>query len=185
MDKIAIMTKNKDWRIPNDEEKELALYWIKRNRNGNVSFPIACFAVISIGIIAFAVASYLFEPDNLTKAWPMFIILGFFLCIIGWFCIYNMITEIEKVRMVSKGDFQIIDAKVQYVGKKRMARYSYMDVVEASYHSGFGAKPTTFSVSRSVKKRTEAGDVGYVIRFPNGKNRNCNAIVFIPNSMEF
>ena len=177
------MTKNNDWRIPNDEEKELALYWIKRNRKGNISFPMACFGFISIGIIAFVVTSYLFAPENLTNGRPMFIILGFFLCIIGWFCIFNMIKEIEKVRLVSKGDFQIIDAKVQFVGKKRMARYSYMDVVEASYHSGFGAKPTTFSVSRSIKKKTKAGDIGYVIRFPNGKNWNYKALVFIPNHM--
>ena len=51
------------------------------------------------------VTSYLFAPENLTNGRPMFIILGFFLCIIGWFCIFNMIKEIEKVRLVSIGDF--------------------------------------------------------------------------------
>ena len=32
------MTKNNDWQAPSDEEKELSLYWIKRNRNGNTIF---------------------------------------------------------------------------------------------------------------------------------------------------
>jgi hypothetical protein len=77
------------------------------------------------------------------------------LIFIGVFTIYNTISEIEKVRLVSKGEFLIIDARVQFVGKKSLGRYSYMNVVEASYHSGFGAKPTTFSVSRAIKKKTK------------------------------
>ena len=174
---------NSNWRIPDEKERKIALYWIKRNSNGNISFPMGCFLFLLTGVIAFLVASYFFAPENLAKVGPFILIFGFFLSFIGWFSIYNLITEIQKVRLVSKGDFKIIDAKVQFVGRKRMSKYSYMNVVEASYHSGFGAKPTTFSVSRAIKKKTKAGDIGYVISFPNGNSWTKKSLVFIPKNM--
>ena len=173
---------NNEWRVPNDEEKELALYWIKRNRTGNIKFPIVCFLVLLIGIVADIIVTYIFKPEYKTINFRLLLVLLPFLVIIGGFNIYNMITEIQKVRMISQGEFQIIDAKVQYVGQKRMARYAYMDVVEASYHTGFGAKPTTFSASRKVQKKTKVGDDGYVIRFLNGNLWTKKSLVFIPKS---
>ena len=114
---------NSNWRIPNEEERKQALYWIKRNSNGNISFPMYCFMILLVGVVSFDVALYIF---------------------------------------------------------KSMGRYSDMNVVEASYHSGFGAKPTTFSVSRAIKKKTKTGDMGYVIKFPKGNSWTGKSFVFIP-----
>ena len=176
------MTKNNDWRIPNDEEKELALFWIKRNRTGNISFAMCCFWFLFAATVAYVVSAYIFKPEYFENTLKASFILLPFICLLGGFNIFNMITEIEKVHLVAKGDFQIIDARVQFVGKKRLSRYSYMNVVEATYRNGFGPKPTTFSVSRKVKKRTNVGDNGFVIRFLHGNIWTKKALVFIPNN---
>lgn len=170
-----------DWRSPNEGEIKQVVYWIKRNKSGNISFPMGCFIFLFVGVVSYDIALYIFKPEhylNVIKGTALiFIPLMIFICV---FNIYNMITEIEKVSLVSKGEFLIIDARVQFVGRKRMARYAYMDVVEASYHSGFGAKPTTFSVSRAIKKKTKAGDMGYVIKFPRGNSWTRKSLVFVP-----
>lgn len=171
---------NSNWRIPNEEERKQVLYWIKRNSNGNISFPMCCFMILLVGVVSFDVALYIFKPEHYLNGIKSSVIIYIPLIFIGVFTIYNMITEIEKVRLVSKGEFLIIDARVQFVGKKSLGRYSYMNVVEASYHSGFGAKPTTFSVSRAIKKKTKTGDMGYVIKFPKGNSWTGKSFVFIP-----
>ena len=173
------MTKNSGWRDPTEDEKKLALYWIKRNRSGNVSFPAVCFWVVFLATVAYIVASYIFKPEYLDKCLQIMPIMILPLGFIGLFCIYNTMTENEKVWLVTKGDFQIIDAKVQFVGKKRLGRYSYVNVVEVVYRSGFGPQPTTFTVSRQVKNKTNIGDEGYVIRFPHGNNWTKKSLVFI------
>lgn len=171
---------NSGWRLPSKEEINNAVYWIKKNRNANSAFPIGCFLVLFTGIVSFEIATYIYHPDAFRKGLPVMLFIVLLLIFTGWFGIYNMIMEIEKVRMVSRGDFQIVDARVQYSGKKRMAKYAYFNVVEASYHTGFGAKPTTFTVSRTIMKKTKEGDYGYVIRFPGGKSWNKKALLYIP-----
>ncbi len=169
-----------NWRTPNEGEKKQVLYWMKRNKSGNIGFPTCCFIFLLIGVISFDIALYIFKPEHYIdgiKCSAIIFIPLIFICV---FIIFNMITEIEKTSLVSKGEFLIIDAKVQFVGKKSMGRYSYMNVVEASYHSGFGAKPTTFSVSRAIMKKTKSGDIGYVIKFPKGNSWTRKSLVFIP-----
>ena len=66
---------NNEWRVPNDEEKELALYWIKRNRTGNIKFPIVCFLVLLIGIVADIIVTYIFKPEYKTINFRLLLVL--------------------------------------------------------------------------------------------------------------
>ena len=79
---------------------------------------MCCFMILLVGVVSFDVALYIFKPEHYLNGIKSSVIIYIPLIFIGVFTIYNMITEIEKVRLVSKGEFLIIDARVQFVGKK-------------------------------------------------------------------
>ena len=174
--------KKSEWRNPGEDEKRHILYWIKRERINNIIVSLCLFLVPFLGFAAYDAGAYLFKPEYFGFGIKYTLIFSPLLIFLGCFCLYIIICENEKVRIASNGECLIIEAIVQYAGKKRMGRYAYMKVVSALFHDDFKPETKDFPVSQAILKKTHKGDSGWLIKFPQGKGLNKKKIIFVPNN---
>ena len=163
------------WRVPKEEEKKYALYWVKRNRIGKVVLPICAFLLMLAGFVLFV--TIILGSCKTQLTYIITFLYGAALVLAIGVVVYNIITEGEKVRLVSKGEFQIIEANIQFAGKKCTAVYEY-DAIDIPQKESF-PNNTPVTIPRSIKKAAKDKDPGYIICFPGGSNRVINTSVFI------
>ena len=95
------------------------------------------------------------------------------------FAVFGIINNIKGPLMSLF--LMIADARVADRGVKRLAKYSYVSYVEASYFDEGRQWRQTFVVSKRIIRKVTIGSKGYIIKYNSVKNKWLdNKLVFLP-----
>lgn len=163
---------------PNQEEIEAILPWLMRERRGNILFPLGCVLAVLTGAVTLTVFGFINDMQGpLISA----IAIGIFLIPSVIICIKNTLTENEKVRLLKDGNVLIAEATVKDKRLKRLARYSYVSCVDASYYEDGRKWVQSFVVSKRISRKVKVGSQGIIIKYNASNNKWLdNKLVFLP-----
>ena len=166
------------FHVPGKEERDAVMPWLLRERRGNILFPLGCVIAVFVGTVVFAVFGII---NNIKGPLMSLFLIGIILIPCFIIVIKNTLTENEKVRMLRDGNVLITDARVADRGVKRLAKYSYVSYVEASYIDEGRQWRQTFVVSKRISRKVTIGSKGYIIKYNSVKNKWLdNKLVFLP-----
>ena len=163
---------------PGQDEIYAALPLLLHERRANVRLIMGLVIAELVCTAAFAI--FFITHDNL-KVLPALIPLAIIIIPTVIIAIKNTLTENEKVRLLKDGDVLIAEATVKDKRLKRLARYSYVSCVDASYYEDGRKWVQSFVVSKRISRKVRVGSQGIIIKYNASNNKWLdNKLVFLP-----
>ena len=168
------MEKN-NWRIPTEEEKNTAIFWIKKyKKNIGISGVCASFGLFLVFIIIEVVKSLI--TQKISYFFLIFLVL--FFAVICGINLINLFACNELLNTVSNGNYMITDARI--IGD---SPYS-PKLMDVSYFENDELKRKDFLIYCSELSNAKVGEEGFIVNIKYSKSKKITYMLgnyfFIP-----